>query len=192
MKKIITKEIETPLGLMIAGITDDKLCLLEFSDPDRLSKTLTKLEKHYRYYLVKGDHNLFNSLEEQLNQYFNGNLTKFKIPLTMIGTDFEQKVWIELQNIPQGKTKSYLEIAKLINNPTGFRAVARANGSNNISIIIPCHRVIASNGNLQGYGGGLWRKELLLNLEKFGTGINKKLIEKTKNKKQYKLLENWI
>ena len=103
----------------------------------------------------------------------------------MIGTDFEKRVWNELLKIPYGRTKSYLEIAKLVGNPTAFRAVARANGSNNISIIIPCHRVIASNGNLQGYGGGIWRKEKLLNLE------NNQRKEGMKSSK-VKNLENWI
>lgn len=192
MRVILTKDIETKLGTMVGGITENKLCLLEFKDPNRLSRTLSKLEKTYKYTLIDGEHDLFKMVVKELNSYYDGDLKQFSLPLLMIGTEFEKNVWDKLLTIPYGQTKSYLEIAKSINNPTGFRAVARANGSNNISIIIPCHRVIASNGNLQGYGGGLWRKELLLNLERNGIMINQKLIDKTKNKQHLKLLKNWI
>ena len=185
MNTIITKHIETELGPMIAGISNNQLCLLEFARQERLSRTLTKLEKNYKYSLIEGEHPLFQQLENELADYFAGSLKTFNIPLLMIGTDFEKRVWNELLKIPYGRTKSYLEIAILVGNPTAFRAVARANGSNNISIIIPCHRVIASNGNLQGYGGGIWRKEKLLNLE------NNQRKEGMKSSK-VKNLENWI
>ncbi len=193
MKQIITKVIETKLGSMTAGVTiENKLCLLEFNEPARLSRTISKLEKKYKYELIEGNGELLDETENQLNQYFDGSLKQFNLPLFMIGTDFEKQVWSELLKIPYSETRSYLQIAKLVNNPTGFRAVARANGSNNISIIIPCHRVIASNGNLQGYGGGLWRKDIMLRLEKRQISINEKIINQTITKKQFKLLENWI
>lgn len=165
MKQIITQLIETKLGTMLAGITEDQLCLFEFTNPERLSRTVGKLEKTYKFTLVEGEHVLFKQVKEEITDYFDGKLSNFSIPLYFIGTEFEKRVWTELLNIPYGKTRSYLEMAKLVGNPTAFRAVARANGSNNISIIIPCHRVIASDGKLQGYGGGLWRKEKLLRLE---------------------------
>ena len=182
---IITKYIQTQLGPMIAGISNNQLCLLEFAKPERLSRTLSKLVKRYKYSLIEGRHPLLQQLEIDLANYFTGSLKNFNIPLLMIGTDFEKRVWNELLRIPFGITKSYLEIAKLVGNPTAFRAVARANGSNNISIIIPCHRVIASNGNLQGYGGEIWRKEKLLKLEKFGD-LNYITPSKVNN------LEKWI
>ena len=185
MNTITTKYIETKLGPMIAGISNNQLCLLEFAKPERLSRTLIKLERQYKYSLIEGKHPLFQQLEIELADYFTGTLKNFNIPILMIGTDFEKRVWNELLKIPYGITKSYLEIAKQVGNPTAFRAVARANGSNNISIIIPCHRVIASNGDLQGYGGGLWRKEKLLNLENNQKQYGKKS-SKVKN------LENWI
>lgn len=177
---------------MIVGVTNDRLCLLEFNRQERVDRTISKLKKTYHYSLIKGEDELFDKVEEQLKEYFAGTLKEFNLPLELIGTPFEKNVWNKLLTIPYGETRSYLEIAKSVEKPTAFRAVARANGSNNISIIIPCHRVIASNGKLQGYGGGLWRKELLLKLEKTGTAINKKQIKEEPNIKQVKLLENWL
>lgn len=102
---------------------------------------------------------------EQLIQYFNGQLQVFNLPLNQQGTDFQQKVWNELMNIPFGKTISYLALAKSIGDSKATRAVANANGKNNIVIIVPCHRVIGASGKLVGYGGGLWRKQWLLEHE---------------------------
>jgi len=101
----------------------------------------------------------------QLDEYFRGERTKFSLPLTLIGTPFQKKVWNQLQKIPYGKTASYKDVAVAIDNPKGMRAVGGANGKNPISIIIPCHRVIAHDGSIGGYGGGLWRKEWLLKHE---------------------------
>lgn len=105
--------------------------------------------------------------KEQLDSYFKGELREFDIPIKFSkGTPFQQSVWQELAKIPYGQTKSYKEIATSINNPKAVRAVGGANNKNPISIIIPCHRVIGADGKLVGYGGELWRKEFLLNLEK--------------------------
>ena len=102
----------------------------------------------------------------QLSAYFAGELRAFDLPLQMRGTSFQLSVWRALQDIPYGETISYGELARRIGNPKGSRAVGLANGSNPIPIIVPCHRVIGSNGKLTGYGGGLGRKELLLALER--------------------------
>lgn len=102
----------------------------------------------------------------QLRAYFAGELRRFELPLAPEGTPFQQRVWRELLNIPYGETISYGELARRIGNPNASRAVGLANGSNPISIIIPCHRVIGSNGNLTGYGGGLKSKQWLLALER--------------------------
>lgn len=192
MNQIVTKKIETKLGSMVAGICEDKLCLLEFTDPDRLNKTVSKLQKRYKYTTIEGEHILHDQVKQELTKYFEGSLTQFTIPLKMIGTDFEKQVWSELLNIPYGQTRSYLQIAQIVHKPTAFRAVARANGSNNLSIIIPCHRVIASNGNLQGYGGGLWRKDVLLKLERNKIPVNDKSIAQSMSIKKFKLLEKFI
>ncbi len=102
---------------------------------------------------------------EQLIQYFNGQRRQFELPLNQPGTPFQQSVWNELQQIPFGKTISYLDLAKRIGDPRATRAVASANGKNHIAIIVPCHRVIGSNRELVGYAGGLWRKKWLLEME---------------------------
>lgn len=109
---------------------------------------------------------------KQLDEYFAGNRTEFKMDMAQVGTEFQQTVWKELMNIPYGKTISYMELSKRIGNVKAIRAVGTANGNNSISIIIPCHRVIGSNGSLVGYGGDLWRKKWLLEHEaKFAHGV---------------------
>jgi methylated-DNA-[protein]-cysteine S-methyltransferase len=102
---------------------------------------------------------------EELDLYLNDDLQKFSVPVAPSGNDFQMSVWQALQNIPYGKTASYLEIARAVGNPAAVRAVGSANNRNRIPIIIPCHRVIGSNGSLVGYAGGIWRKEFLLRLE---------------------------
>ena len=115
--------------------------------------------------IEKEEKEIMDSVESELKEYYLGKRKEFSIPLILIGTDFQKKVWKELLQIPYGKTISYLQEANNINKPKAFRAVANANGKNKISIIIPCHRVIANNGTLGGYGGGLDKKQYLLNLE---------------------------
>jgi methylated-DNA-[protein]-cysteine S-methyltransferase len=102
---------------------------------------------------------------EQFIQYFNGERRNFDLPINQLGTVFQQEVWIELRTIPYAKTISYLDLARKIGDSKATRAVANANGKNNIAIIVPCHRVIGSNKELTGYGGGLWRKKWLLEHE---------------------------
>ena len=109
---------------------------------------------------------LLQSCLSQLDEYFKGTRQDFSLDLAPAGTDFQQRVWTELSKIPYGQTVSYLDIARAIGNDKAVRAVGAANGQNPISIIIPCHRVIGSNGQLTGYGGGLWRKEWLLKHER--------------------------
>lgn len=109
---------------------------------------------------------LIKEAKRQLDQYFDGTLKTFDLPLLLEGTDFQKRVWNALQEIPYGKTKSYKEIAEKVNSPKAYRAVGTANNKNPISIVIPCHRVIGSSGKLVGYGGGLDIKETLLNIEK--------------------------
>jgi methylated-DNA-[protein]-cysteine S-methyltransferase len=111
------------------------------------------------------DDSAFRSIREQLAAYFRGELLEFEIPLRMFGTPFQRQVWAGLQAIPYGLTVSYAELAQKIGRPGASRAVGSANGRNPIAIIVPCHRVIAADGTLGGYGGGLDRKEWLLELE---------------------------
>ena len=160
------KRIETPVGTMIACATEEGICMLEFADRKTIAKELKDISKHFNAIIIQGENTHFKTLEKELSEYFKGKRKVFSVPLSPVGTDFQRKVWEILRNIPYGKTVSYQEQAKLLGNPKTVRAVANANGSNKISILIPCHRVIGSNGKLTGYGGGIWRKQKLLELEK--------------------------
>ena len=115
---------------------------------------------------MPGQHEWLRRLSDELAAYFDGRLTEFTVPISPRGTPFQERVWQELRRIPHGTTISYEELAARIGQPTAVRAVANANGQNRVNILIPCHRVIGKNGELTGYGGGLWRKRLLLDRER--------------------------
>lgn len=157
--------LDTPIGPMVAGATADHVVLLEFVDRRMLPAQVKRIAKAFGCVFAPGETALLATLRCQLDEYFRGERASFDVPLRTSGTDFQTKVWDALRRIPSGTTRSYLEVAKAIGRPTAVRAVARANGDNRIAIIIPCHRVIGSNGQLVGYGGGLWRKQRLLELE---------------------------
>jgi AraC family transcriptional regulator of adaptative response/methylated-DNA-[protein]-cysteine methyltransferase len=166
-KNIISvTRILTPLGPMLAGATEEGICLLEFVDRRMLETQIKRLKKIFDAEFIPGENKHFDKLNKQLIEYFEGKRKEFDLALLLNGTEFQQKVWKELQKIPYGKTRSYQEQAVSLGNPKAIRTVARANGDNRIAIIIPCHRVIGKNGELVGYGGGMWRKQFLLNLEK--------------------------
>jgi len=166
-RRIVTvTRILTPLGPMLAGAVDEGICLLEFTDRRMLETQIERIKRLLNAELMPGQIKHFEELDKQLKEYFEGKRKKFDLPLVIDGTAFQQKVWKELLKIPFGETRSYQEQALALGNPEAIRAVARANGDNRISIIIPCHRVIGKNGRLVGYGGGMWRKQFLLNLEK--------------------------
>lgn len=160
------KRIETPLGTMIACATSQGICLLEFTDRKMLETELKMIAKQLNATIIQGHNPHFERLETELNEYFLGHRRTFTVPLHTPGTAFQNKVWAALQTIPYGQTRSYKEQAISIGQPESVRAVANANGMNRISILIPCHRVIGSDGQLTGYGGGLWRKNFLLELER--------------------------
>jgi AraC family transcriptional regulator, regulatory protein of adaptative response / methylated-DNA-[protein]-cysteine methyltransferase len=157
--------IETPLGTMFVCAVEEGICLLEFSDRKMLETQFKSLAKRLNSTIIQGNNKHFDLLKNELADYFEGKLKDFTVPLFSPGTEFQQLVWKELQNIPYGSTCSYLQQANALGKPKSVRAVANANGMNKISIIIPCHRVIGTDGNLTGYGGGLWRKKWLLELE---------------------------
>jgi AraC family transcriptional regulator of adaptative response/methylated-DNA-[protein]-cysteine methyltransferase len=140
--------------------------LLEFIERRGLEKEIEKLRIKTKSAIIPGRTLPIDQIEQELAGYFERKLTEFKTPIKMLGSDFQKKVWGQLINIPYGETRSYLEQATLIGKPTAFRAVANSNGANQLAIIIPCHRIINANGNLGGYGGGVSRKEFLINLEK--------------------------
>jgi len=163
--EIIYNMFESPLGPMIAGATERGVCFLEWHDRGGVERIKARVQKRYKALLRPGRSRHLGLLREELKKYFKGTLREFTISADVAGTPFEEMVWAELRKIPYGKTRSYGEIAKLIGNPRAVRAVARANGANYLSIIIPCHRVIQTNGKLGGYGGKTWRKRYLLELE---------------------------
>ncbi len=165
-KRIVNiTRIETDLGLMIAGATDKGVCMFEFADYKHIDLELRQLEAEFKAPLVDGDNPHFAALREQLDQYFKGERREFDIPLDLAGTEFQKQVWLALLKIPYGCTTTYAKQAGLIGKPSAVRAVANANGKNKISIILPCHRVIGADGTLTGYGGGIWRKKKLLEME---------------------------
>ena len=166
-KQIINiTRLETPLGTMFACAAEQGICLLEFTDRKMLETELKSLAKQLNANIIQGANKHFDLLRRQLDEYFEGKRKEFTIQLFTPGTEFQQSVWKVLQTIPYGSTYSYKQQAIALKKPDAFRAVANANGMNRISIIIPCHRVIGEDGNLIGYGGGLWRKKWLLDLEK--------------------------
>ena len=167
---VMTTAIDTPLGPMIAGATEAGLCLLEFTDRRMLETQITRLSTLLKLPLVPGEHPYLLQTRDELDRYFAGKLDTFEVPLVFRGTPFEERVWHELTRIPYGETVSYAELATRVQAPGAQRAVGRANGMNRIAIIIPCHRVVNSDGKLGGYGGGLWRKHWLLALERKARG----------------------
>ncbi|MHA2502592.1 MAG: methylated-DNA--[protein]-cysteine S-methyltransferase [Candidatus Kariarchaeaceae archaeon] len=167
---ILVQVIQTPLGAMHAGV-DSSTSTLVFFDFDNRKSFDDLLEKRVKKWgaTVQGRHPLHEEIEQQISEYFNGTRKKFDIPLTLSGTEFEVEVWNTLLEIGYGKTKSYGDMAQMMGRSAYLsRAVGRANSQNCIAIIVPCHRVIGSNGKLVGYGGGIDRKEKLLALENKG------------------------
>lgn len=158
--------METPLGTMYACAVDQGICLLEFTDRKMLETEFKSLAKRLNANIIQGSNAHFDLLKKQLDEYFAGQRKVFTVPLYSPGTEFQQSVWNALYSIPYGTTSSYKQQAASIQRPEAIRAVANANGMNRISILIPCHRVIGEDGSLTGYGGGLWRKRWLLDLEK--------------------------
>ena len=157
--------METPLGPMIAGATRDGVCLLEFTDRRMLETQFRTLRKRFEYPIVPGENSHLKKLKEELTRYFENELKEFTVPLVYPGTSFQERVWAELLRIPYGNTRSYEDLARTLGSAGAVRAVGTANGSNRIAIVIPCHRVVNKSGKLGGYGGGLWRKQYLLDLE---------------------------
>ncbi|MCF6767908.1 trifunctional transcriptional activator/DNA repair protein Ada/methylated-DNA--[protein]-cysteine S-methyltransferase [Thiotrichales bacterium 19S11-10] len=165
-KALYADWIDTPLGPMIAVADDDFLYLLEFIERRGLEREIERLRQRLTVGIIPGKTVILDQIRDELYQYFEGTSLCFKTPIYLLGSDFQKKVWQALQKIPLGQTISYLELAKSINHPKAFRAVANANGSNQLALVIPCHRVINANGQLGGYGGGVCRKEWLIRHEK--------------------------
>lgn len=162
---LVADWLDTPLGGMIAVADDSHLHLLEFTARKALGAELRRLSKAVGGRIGLGRSAITDATEAQLARYFTAESAAFDLPLAMHGTPFLREVWAELRRIPPGATVSYGELAARIGRPTAARAVARANGANQIAIVIPCHRVIGADGSLTGYAGGLWRKQALIGIE---------------------------
>lgn len=162
---LFTKYIDTPLGEMFAAATDSGICVFDFSNRKMMGNILKRVQTILGTEAVAGDHIHFTVLEQQMSEYFNGSRKDFDLPLQLLGTPFQLKVWNGLQQIPYAETRSYKKQSIYLGDEKAIRAVARANGENGIAIIVPCHRIIGENGSLVGYGGGLKRKQWLLEHE---------------------------
>jgi len=172
MNQINIQYYKTKIGEVILGSFDGRLCLLDYRYRKMRSTVDNRIKKGLRADFVEKNDDVLSKARVQLDEYLNGERISFDIPVLMVGTDFQKSVWNALVKIPYGKTASYLDIAKLINKEKAVRAVAGANGANSISLIIPCHRIIGSNGELVGYGGGVPVKKRLLKLEQNNSGLS--------------------
>lgn len=173
---LISQQISTPLGEVTLATTTQGICLLAFSQQSQsLNKAIADLERRLNTVAVTGNHPYLDQAVTELAAYFAGEQQSFTVPLHPLGTAFQQRVWQSLLTIPYGQTICYSQQAQSLHQPTAVRAVARANGANKISILIPCHRVIGKNHQLTGYAGGLERKQQLLNLESAPGSLFKKV-----------------
>lgn len=165
IKIIYRKTIQTPLGEMFACAVNEGICLLEFTDGKNIENKFKLLSKALNAEIVDKNHHHFIQLENELEEYFEAKRKIFEVPLYITGTEFQKKVWQLLREIPLGETRTYKQQSERLGNLKAIRAVGTANGINKIAILIPCHRVIGSKGDLVGYAGEIWRKQKLLELE---------------------------
>ncbi len=166
LNALLAKWIDTPLGAMLAVADDDGLCLLDFVDRRGLERAIGTLRNRTKSVITPGENTHLEQITRELGEYFDGKLGRFTVTVRPGGSPFDKSVWSNLVKIPFGRTWSYADLAKRVGDPKAVRAVAQANGRNYLAIIIPCHRVIRSDGSLSGYGGGVWRKQRLIELEK--------------------------
>jgi len=166
MDKISIQYFKSSLGNLIVGTYEKQLCILDWQYRKMRNSIDQRIQKALNATYQEESNSIIENTKMQIDEYISGNRKEFDIPLLCIGTAFQKKVWKELLKIPFGKTESYLSLSQKLGDEKAIRAVASANGANAISIIVPCHRIIGSNGELRGYAGGLQVKKKLLNLEK--------------------------
>ncbi len=166
VRPMVVTRVLTPLGPMVAGAVEEGLCLLEFADRRMLETQVGRLVRRLDCVWAPGSNEHISRLVEELAAYFVGTLDRFTVPLVMAGTEFQTACWTYLISIPYGETRSYDDEARALGRSKAVRAVGRANGDNRIALLIPCHRVVRRDGQLAGYGGGVWRKRLLLGHER--------------------------
>lgn len=169
--------LDSPLGKLLICGNEKEICLLSFFDDFKNKKEIEFIQKRINYYIHNKDLELFNKVQNELNQYFRGERKSFNVPLKFIGTDFQKNVWQTLMTIPYGNVMTYKKQAEKLGNINKVRAVANANSKNRIVIIVPCHRVIGSNKELTGYSGEIWRKKELLKFEGYMDFVSNKLVD---------------
>ena len=165
MYTIYTRTCSAPCGDLLLGSLGDRLCLCDWTNRHDASAVLSRLKRRLHADIVAGNSSVMDLAVSQLAEYFHSTRRTFSVPLLFAGTPFQQAVWTALQGVPYGTTLTYLQLAERINCPQSVRAVANAVGANAMSIFVPCHRIIGTNGTLTGYAGGLPAKRLLLQLE---------------------------
>ena len=165
MQKILTQTYKSPYGELILGVFENQLCLCDWKYRKMREAVDSRLTKGLLAEMEGGNHPVLDQTRKELEEYFSGKRTRFEAPFLTVGSDFQKSVWEALQRIPFGETRSYLQLSEELGNPDAIRAVASANGANALSILIPCHRIIGSDGSLVGYAGGLDAKKKLLKLE---------------------------
>ncbi len=165
MGRIDIQYFGSSFGELLLGSIQDQLCLCDWRYRKARKHVDMRIQKALNATFCEKDNDILRETRKQLNEYFSHQRRSFDLPLHMVGTPFQQRVWNRLLDIPFGRTSSYLQVAEAIGDPNAVRAVASANGANAISIIVPCHRVIGSKGSLVGYAGGLQAKADLLSLE---------------------------
>lgn len=165
MEPILIHAFHTPFGELLLGSYNNELCLCDWRYRRMRTTIDARIQRGLQAEYAEGVSTVIEEAKGQLNAYFAGERTTFDLPLRMVGTDFQQRVWKALLAVPYGTTLSYAALTVKVAEPTAIRAVASANGANALSIIVPCHRIIGSNGELTGYAGGLEVKRRLLKLE---------------------------
>lgn len=166
INELQSERIDTPLGVMLALASQDGLCLLEFEDRPGLDDEIRSVTKQLTGIRTASNGQHLQQVKQELQAYFAGSALTFATPLVLTGSPFELSVWTLLQAIPPGETRSYAQLALQFGRPAAARAVGTANGKNPLAVVIPCHRLVRSDGGLGGYGGGLWRKKWLLEHER--------------------------
>ncbi len=162
---VVLRQIDTPIGPLTLGATERAVVLTDFTNRPMMPSQLAAVRRRIGP-TVEDDAPLLDEAERQLGEYLAGSRRAFDLPIDAPGSAFQEHVWAELRRIPFGETLSYRELAERVGTPAASRAVGRANGSNRLAVIVPCHRVVASGGGLGGYGGGLGAKRFLLDLER--------------------------
>lgn len=163
---IYTTRYTSPCGVLILGALGNQICLCDWLREKRGELVTNRLKRLLRAEMVEGSAPILDEAVRQLDEFFAQKRKSFDLPLLFVGTDLQKAVWHELQKIPFGQTISYAEMARRIGNPKAVRAVANANGANAMAVIVPCHRVVGSDGSLTGFAGGITAKRFLLDLER--------------------------